>query len=155
MLMMMKTKESEGLRPDWIYKRGDVYWADLNPFFGSEQGGTRPVLVLQNDAGNFFSPTLIVAPMSSQVDKRTDLPTHIVLEQVRGLDGPSLIMLEQLKTIDKRRVRSYAGKLTKEQMAEVEAALTGALGNRPGSKDRVIHGTDGLPELRWEGIGRT
>ena len=128
MLMMMKTKESEGLRPDWIYKRGDVYWADLNPFFGSEQGGTRPVLVLQNDAGNFFSPTLIVAPMSSQVDKRTDLPMHIVLEQVRGLDGPSLIMLEQLKTIDKRRVRSYAGKLTKEQMAEVEAALTGTLG---------------------------
>lgn len=128
MLMMMKTKESEGLRPDWIYKRGDVYWADLNPFFGSEQGGTRPVLVLQNDAGNFFSPTLIVAPMSSQVDKRTDLPTHIVLAQVRGLDGPSLIMLEQLKTIDKRRVRSYAGKLTKEQMAEVEAALTGTLG---------------------------
>ena len=128
MLMMMKTKESEGLRSDWIYKRGDVYWADLNPFFGSEQGGTRPVLVLQNDAGNFFSPTLIVAPMSSQVDKRTDLPTHIVLEQVRGLDGPSLIMLEQLKTIDKRRVRSYAGKLTKEQMAEVEAALTGTLG---------------------------
>ena len=128
MLMMMKTKESEGLRPDWIYKRGDVYWADLNPFFGSEQGGTRPVLVLQNDAGNFFSPTLIVAPMSSQVDKRTDLPTHIVLEQVRGLEGPSLIMLEQLKTIDKRRVRSYAGKLTKEQMAEVEEALTGTLG---------------------------
>ena len=128
MLMMMKTKESEGLRPDWIYKRGDVYWADLNPFFGSEQGGTRPVLVLQNDAGNFFSPTLIVAPMSSQVDKRTDLLTHIVLEQVRGLDGPSLIMLEQLKMIDKRRVRSYAGKLTKEQMAEVEAALTGTLG---------------------------
>ena len=128
MLMMMKTKESEGLRPDWIYKRIDVYWADLNPFFGSEQGGTRPVLVLQNDAGNFFSPTLIVAPMSSQVDKRTDLPTHIVLEQVRGLEGPSLIMLEQLTTIDKRRVRSYAGKLTKEQMAEVEAALTGTLG---------------------------
>ena len=128
MLMMVKTKETDGLRPDWIYKRGDVYWADLNPFFGSEQGGTRPVLVLQNDAGNFFSPTLIVAPMSSQVDKRTDLPTHIVLEQVRGLDGPSLIMLEQLKTIDKRRVRSYAGKLTKEQMAEVEAALTGTLG---------------------------
>jgi mRNA interferase MazF len=118
----------EGLRPDWIYKRGDVYWADLNPFFGSEQGGTRPVLVLQNDAGNFFSPTLIIAPMSSQVDKRTDLPTHIVLEQVRGLEGPSLIMLEQLKTIDKRRVRSYAGKLTKEQMTEVEAALTGTLG---------------------------
>ena len=128
MLLMMKTKEREGLRPDWIYKRGDVYWADLNPFFGSEQGGTRPVLVLQNDAGNFFSPTLIVAPMSSQVDKRMDLPTHIVLEQVRGLEGPSLIMLEQLKTIDKRRVRSYAGKLTKEQMAEVEAALTGTLG---------------------------
>lgn len=123
MLMMMKTKESEGLRPDWIYKRGDVYWADLNPFFGSEQGGTRPVLVLQNDAGNFFSPTLIVAPMSSQVDKRTDLPTHIVLEQVRGLDGPSLIMLEQLKTIDKRRVRSYAGKLTKEQMCELPLIL--------------------------------
>lgn len=125
-MMLYNRNESPG--PDWVYRRGDVYWVNLDPFFGSEQGGTRPVLVLQNDAGNFFSPTLIVAPMSSQVDKRTDLPTHIVLEQVRGLDGPSLIMLEQLKTIDKRRVRSYAGKLTKEQMAEVEAALTGTLG---------------------------
>ena len=125
-MMLYNKNESPG--PDWIYRRGDVYWVNLDPFFGSEQGGTRPVLVLQNDAGNFFSPTLIVAPMSSQVDKRTDLPTHIVLEQVRGLEGPSLIMLEQLKTIDKRRVRSYAGKLTKEQMAEVEAALTGTLG---------------------------
>ena len=141
MLMMMKTKESEGLRPDWIYKRGDVYWADLNPFFGSEQGGTRPVLVLQNDAGNFFSPTLIVAPMSSQVDKRTDLPTHIVLEQVRGLDGPSLIMLEQLNAHRDARDLYHGG--------------GGSPVNIPGSKDRVIHGPDGLPELRWEGIGRT
>ena len=144
MLMMMKTKESEGLRPDWIYKRGDVYWADLNPFFGSEQGGTRPVLVLQNDAGNFFSPTLIVAPMSSQVDKRTDLPTHIVLEQVRGLDGPSLIMLEQLN-----------GSGANRDAWDLYHGGGGSTVNIPGSKDRVIHGPDGLPELRWEGIGRT
>ena len=66
--------------------------------------------------------------MSSHADKRTDLPTHVVFDHVRGLEGPSLIMLEQLKTIDKKRVVRYAGKLTKEQMEEVETALTGALG---------------------------
>ena len=128
MIVKIRIKPNEGMRPGWIYKRGDVYWVNLNPFFGSEQGGTRPVLVLQNDAGNYYSPTLIVAPMSSHADKRTDLPTHVVFDHVRGLEGPSLIMLEQLKTIDKKRVVRYAGKLTKEQMEEVETALTGALG---------------------------
>ena len=128
MIIRMRMKPEEGMRKGWVYKRGDVYWVNLNPFFGSEQGGTRPVLVLQNDAGNYFSPTLIVAPMSSHADKRTDLPTHVVFEHVRGLEGPSLIMLEQLKNIDKRRVQRYAGKLTKEQMAKVEEALAGTLG---------------------------
>ena len=128
MLMMMKTKESEGLRPDWIYKRGDVYWADLNPFFGSEQGGTRPVLVLQNDDGIFNSPTLIVAPMSSRIYKRSDLPAHVVLDQVEGLNGPSLVMLEQIKTIDKKRVKSYIGRFTRGQMEMIDDALSGTLG---------------------------
>ena len=128
MIVHMRTKNNKGMRPGWIYKRGDIYWVNLNPFRGSEQGGTRPVLVLQNDAGNYFSPTLIVAPMSSRADKRTDLPGHVVLEHVRGLEGPSLIMLEQLKTIDKCRIERYAGKLSKEQMDKIDEALAGTLG---------------------------
>ena len=101
MLMMMKTKESEGLRPDWIYKRGDVYWADLNPFFGSEQEGTRPVLVLQNDAGNFFSPRSSSHRCRHRRTRGRTCRRISCWSRYGGLDGPSLIMLEQLKTIDK------------------------------------------------------
>ena len=107
-MMLYNRNESPG--PDWVYRRGDVYWVNLDPFFGSEQGGTRPVLVLENDDGIFNSPTLIVAPMSSRIYKRTDLPAHVVLDQVEGLNGPSLVMLEQIKTIDKKRVKSYTGR---------------------------------------------
>lgn len=125
---MMFYNRNESLDPDWVYRRGDVYWANLDPFFGSEQGGTRPVLVLQNDDGIFNSPTLIVAPMSSRIYKRTDLPTHVVLEQVEGLNGPSLVMLEQIKTIDKKRVKRYIGRFNREQMDMIDDALSGTLG---------------------------
>ena len=104
------------------YHRGEVYYADLNPVFGHEQGGTRPVLVLQNDVGNYYSPTLIVTAMTRRTFKKPSQPTHVVLDDAEGLD-PSLFMLEVIRTIDKRRVRGYVGKLTEEQMEQIDAAL--------------------------------
>lgn len=112
---------------DWTYRRGDIYMANLNPFKGSEQGGIRPVLVLQNDAGNFYCPTLIVAPITSRL-KKTKLPTHCCFQHVGGLDKPSMVTLEQIKTIDKQRIISFCGKLTKNQMDDVDEALHRSLG---------------------------
>lgn len=112
---------------DWVYRRGDIYLANLNPFTGSEQGGTRPVLVLQNNDGNIYCPTLIIAPITTKL-KKQNLPTHCCFETVRGLSEPSMVSLEQIKTIDKSRIKQYLGKLTKEQMAEVEDACKTSLG---------------------------
>ena len=104
------------------FHRGEVYYADLNPVFGHEQGGTRPVLVLQNDVGNYYSPTLIVTAVTRRTFKKPSQPTHVVLDDAEGLE-PSLFMLEVIRTIDKRRVRGYVGKLTEEQMEQIDAAL--------------------------------
>ncbi len=112
---------------DWVYRRGDIYLANLNPFKGSEQGGTRPVLVLQNNDGNFFCPTLIVAPITTKL-KKLNLPTHCYFEEVRGLPEPSMVSLEQIKTIDKCRIEKYLGKMTREQMVRVEDAIRESLG---------------------------
>ena len=112
---------------DWIYKRGDIYLANLNPFKGSEQGGTRPVLVLQNNDGNYYCPTLIVAPITTKL-KKLNMPTHCCFEKVRGLDEPSMVSLEQIKTIDKCRIEKYIGKMTRKQMAKVEDAIRESLG---------------------------
>ncbi len=112
---------------DWTYHRRDIYMADLDPARGSEQGGIRPVLILQNNTGNRFSPTLIVAPMTTQL-KKTSLPTHVVLGHVPGLTETSMVSLEQIETIDKGRILSYVGKLTRTQMLEVEAACLISLG---------------------------
>ena len=108
------------MKEDWIYKRGDLYYANLNPYFGSEQGGTRPVLVLQNNVGNFFCPTLIVAPLTSKWIKKKELPTHYALESVPELGLKSVVLLEQIKTIDKRRVLSYIGRVSREEMRAIE-----------------------------------
>ncbi|MBO6268878.1 MAG: type II toxin-antitoxin system PemK/MazF family toxin [Clostridium sp.] len=107
---------------NWIYWRGDIYLVDFDPVVGSEQGGVRPGLVLQNDIGNFFSPTMVVAPVTTQL-KRLDLPTHVLLENVRGLNATSMAVIEQPKPIDKQRIRRYLGKINKEQMKAVEAAM--------------------------------
>ena len=104
------------------FHRGEIYYADLEPVFGHEQGGTRPVLVLQNDVGNFYSPTLIVTAITRRTFKKPSQPTHVVLDDAEGL-APSLFMLEVIRTIDKRRVRGYVGKLTEEQMEQIDAAL--------------------------------
>lgn len=112
---------------NWIYRRGDIYLANLNPFKGSEQGGTRPVLVLQNDDGNFYCSTLIVAPLSSKL-KKLDLPTHVLLQRGRELRLTSIVELEQIRTIDKQRILDYIGKLSHEQMEKVDHAIHVSLG---------------------------
>lgn len=109
-------------------KRGDIYYADLSPVIGSEQGGVRPVLVVQNDIGNQYSPTTIVLAITSQVDK-AKLPTHVELscEQCK-LEKNSLILAEQIRTIDKRRLREKISSLDDEVMAKVNKALEISLG---------------------------
>lgn len=109
------------------FHRGEIYYAALDPVYGHEQGGTRPVLVLQNDVGNYYSPTLIVTAATRRTFKKPTQPTHVVLDDVEGLD-PSLFMLEVIRTIDKRRVQSYVGRLTREQMKRVNAALLVSVG---------------------------
>ena len=100
----MRTRE---LRPGWFFRRGDIYLANLNPFTGSEQGGTRPVLVLQNNDGNFYCPTLIVAPMTTQI-KKLNQPTHYLIKNNRALSAPSMVEFEQIKTIDKSRIKGIS-----------------------------------------------
>ena len=108
-------------------RRGDLFYADLNPVIGSEQGGIRPVLVIQNDVGNHFSPTVVAAAITSRKAKNS-LPTHILLENVPGLAPTSLLLLEQLRTIDRKRLRGYIGRISKEKMLEVDAGLAISIG---------------------------
>ena len=108
-------------------RRGDLFYADLNPVVGSEQGGIRPVLVIQNDVGNHFSPTVVAAAITSRKAKNS-LPTHILLENVPGLAPTSLLLLEQLRTIDRKRLRGYIGRISKEKMLEIDAALAISIG---------------------------
>lgn len=104
-------------------KRGDVYYADLSPVIGSEQGGIRPVLVLQNNVGNKYSPTIIVSAITSQVNK-SKLPTHIEINAAEfGLSKDSVVLLEQIRTIDKKRLREKIGHLNEEVMDLVNDAL--------------------------------
>ena len=100
------------MKENWIYRRGDVYLANLDPYIGSEQGGTRPVVVLQNNTGNYYCPTLIVAPITSKAGKKPSQPTHYYAERIHGLELPGMVLLEQIKTIDKRRVKKYLGRMT-------------------------------------------
>ncbi len=113
---------------DNIVKRGDVYYADLSPVVGSEQGGTRPVLIVQNDTGNRHSPTVIAAAITSQRNK-AKLPTHIELSgRSCGLSKDSVILLEQIRTIDKRRLKERMGKLDPDLMDRVDDAITVSFG---------------------------
>lgn len=107
--------------------RGDIYFADLDPVMGSEQGGTRPVLIIQNDVGNKYSPTVIVAAITSSM-KKGNLPTHIKIEGVEGLQGKSYILLEQLRTLDKRRLLRKMAELPNDILQKVDAALMISIG---------------------------
>ncbi len=109
-------------------KRGDIYYADLRPVVGSEQGGVRPVLILQNDVGNKFSPTVIAAAITSRQYK-SDMPTHIqVNAHGCGLTKDSIVLLEQVRTLDKRRLKEKMGNLNAQDMRRVNQALSLSLG---------------------------
>ena len=108
--------------------RGDIYYADLSPVVGSEQGGVRPVLIVQNDTGNRHSPTVIAAAITSQLGKAR-LPTHIALAaQGSGLPKDSVILLEQIRTLDKRRLRERMGRVDSAVMEQVDAAIAVSFG---------------------------
>lgn len=109
-------------------KRGELYYADLSPVVGSEQGGVRPVLVVQNDVGNKYSPTVIAAAVTSKINK-AKLPTHIELpSSVFGLQRDSVILLEQIRTLDKRRLKERIGELSDATMSKVDKAILISLG---------------------------
>ena len=106
-----------------IIRRGDIYYADLRPVVGSEQGGIRPVLVIQNDTGNRHSPTVIIAAITSQMHK-SKLPTHVEIDsQKNDIDKDSVVLLEQLRTIDKKRLRDKVCHLDNDIIAKVDKAL--------------------------------
>lgn len=109
-------------------KRGEIYYADLSPVVGSEQGGVRPVLIIQNDIGNRFSPTVIVAAITAQIQK-AKLPTHVEIKASKdGLDRNSVILLEQIRTLDKQRLTDKITKLNDDMMQKINRALEISLG---------------------------
>ena len=109
-------------------KRGNLFYADLSPVVGSEQGGVRPVVIIQNDVGNKYSPTVIIAAITSQMNK-AKLPTHVKIEaEVYGLPKNSVVLLEQIRTIDRRRLRDKIGQFDNEIMLEINRALKVSLG---------------------------
>ena len=120
---------------DMTVKRGDIFYADLSPVVGSEQGGTRPVLIVQNDMGNRHSPTVIAAAITSQMNK-AKLPTHIELTGRNvGLTKDSVVLLEQIRTIDKRRLREHMGRLDAAMMNQVDNAIAVSFGLPQGEPD--------------------
>ena len=110
----------------YTIKRGEIYYADLSPVIGSEQGGVRPVLILQNDTGNKFSSTTIVAPITS-VPKKRSQPTHIFIDY-DFLESESIVLLEQLRTIDKKRLSDRLGQISAKDMHQIEYAMNITLG---------------------------
>lgn len=109
-------------------KRGDIYYADLSPVVGSEQGGIRPVLIVQNDVGNKYSPTVIAAAITSRIDKNK-MPTHIDVGALEyGLERDSVILLEQIRTLDKKRLREKMGHLDEDVMNKVNSAISVSFG---------------------------
>lgn len=111
-----------------IIKRGDIYYANLSPVVGSEQGGHRPVLIIQNDVGNKYSPTVIVAAITSQISK-AKLPTHVeICAKDFSLEKDSVVLLEQLRTVDKRRLKDKVTHLTEDIMSKVDEALRISVG---------------------------
>ena len=122
-----------------ILKRGDIYYADLNGIeqsVGSEQTGRRPVLVIQNDIGNLYSPTTIIAILTTKIKR--DLPTHVVIRNFSGLSQASAVCLEQIKTIDKSRLQEYKGNVGNEVMKEIERAISISLGTQKGTLDKDV-----------------
>ena len=108
---------------NWRYLRGDIYYADMEPHIGSEQGGKCPVVVLQNNIGNRHSPTLIVATVTTRTEKKKNQPTHVLVDSNPALEEPSMILLEQIFTIDKFRIERFMGYASKAEMLRIDMAL--------------------------------
>lgn len=106
--------------------RGDIYYADLSPVVGCEQGGVRPILVLQNNVGNKYSPTVIVAAITAKNKKQ--LPTHVKIEDVHNLSKQSIVLLEQMRTIDRRRLHEWVGTISENNLLKIDQALKVSVG---------------------------
>lgn len=109
------------------FRRGEIYFADLDPHYGSEQGGKRPVIVIQNNTGNKFAPTVIVAAVTSKVSKKPNQPTHVLIEKNPAFSRPSVVLLEQIFTIDKERIQRLLGQTTPDEMHQINEALMNSL----------------------------
>ena len=116
-------------------RRGDIYLADLNPVIGSEQGGHRPVLIIQNNRGNHYSPTVIIAAITSRT--KAKIPIHVLLKGIDGLEKESVVLMEQIRTIDKKRLEEYIGKVSKNDLKQIDCALQSSVGV-PKTRDRPI-----------------
>ena len=120
------------------YKRGDVFFADLGQGIGSEQMGYRPVVIIQNDTGNKHSPTVVVAAVTSKVDAKAKQPTHCFIGAEYGLELPSVILLEQIRTLDKQRLEKYVGRLSKKHLNDLNHALAISVGLIPAQENLVL-----------------
>lgn len=120
-----------------MIKRGDIYYADLNPIVGSEQGEKRPVIIVQNDKGNKYSPTVIVVPLTGRLNK-TLLPTHVLIPKSCGLEKESLALTEQIRAIDRARLGDYIGYAGKSVMSRVDMALSVSVGLQQSAAERGI-----------------
>ena len=112
---------------DFGFRRGEIYFADLDPHYGSEQGGKRPVIVIQNNTGNKFAPTVIVAAVTSKVTKKPNQPTHVLIDRNPAFSRPSMVLLEQIFTIDKERIQRLLGQTTPDEMYQINEALMNSL----------------------------
>lgn len=116
------------MKQDWVYRRGDIYLANLGKPVGSQQGGVRPAVVLQNDIGNYYAPTITLAPLTSKVDKKKRQSTHYFLRKAKGLQRPSMVLAEQMGTYDKNCILRYLGRVSKGQMRGIDDAVKAQLG---------------------------
>ena len=120
-------------------RRGDIYYAELNPVVGSEQGGTRPVLIISNNMGNRHSPTVIIAAITGKAQTKAKLPTHTEVKNFEGLDRNSIVLLEQIRTVDKKRLKQYMGMMTAETMARVDKALAISISLKNGTESNCAN----------------
>lgn len=123
---------------DQTYKRGDIYFADLGQGIGSEQMGYRPVVIIQNDTGNRHSPTVVAAAVTSKVDAKAKQPTHCFIGAEYGLELPSVILLEQIRTLDKQRLEKHIGRLSEKHLSNLDHALAISVGLIPEQENLVL-----------------
>lgn len=112
---------------DFGFRRGEIYFADLDPHYGSEQGSERSVIVTQNNTENKFAPTVIVAAVTSKVSKKPNQPTHVLIDRNPAFSRPSMVLLEQILTIDKERIQRLLGQTTPDEMYQINEALMNSL----------------------------